>query len=80
VEQSPTRICILVIRLDNTPNRRYTTPMNITTTIIAYENGELDEQQTLNLFQVLISTGLIHDMQGSYQRTAQELIDCGRIF
>jgi hypothetical protein len=54
--------------------------MNLTSTIIAYENGELDEEQTLILFQVLISTGLIHDMQGSYQRKAQELIDSGLVY
>lgn len=48
-----------------------------TTTIIAFENGELDEEQTIALFQELCDTGMIYELQGSYQRIAQQLIHEG---
>ena len=46
--------------------------------IIAYENGELDEQETVELFQGLINSGLAWSLQGHYGRTAKALIDAGR--
>lgn len=45
--------------------------------IIAYENGELSEEETILLFQSLISTGLVWQLQGSYGRQAIELIRLG---
>jgi hypothetical protein len=45
--------------------------------MIAYENGDLDEQATINLFQNLIDTGLAWQLQGSYGRTARDLITAG---
>lgn len=45
--------------------------------IIAYESGELDEEQVIELFQELINSGLCWQLQGSYGRTAQALIDAG---
>ncbi len=45
--------------------------------IIRYENGELDEEQTIEMFQQLIDTGLVWQLQGSYGRTAMNLIDEG---
>jgi len=47
--------------------------------IIAYENGELDEEQVIALFQSLLDTGFIYHLQGSYQRQAQRLLDAGLI-
>ncbi len=46
--------------------------------IIDYENGELDEQETVEFFQDLINSGLAWTLQGSYGRTARALIDAGR--
>lgn len=45
--------------------------------IMAYEGGDIDEDQIIEGFQHLISTGMIRNLQGSYQRTAQALIDAG---
>lgn len=46
--------------------------------IIAYENGEMDEEQVIEFFQGLIDSGLAWSLQGSYGRTAAYLIDSGR--
>ena len=45
--------------------------------IIAFESGELDEGQTIELFQELIDTGLVWQLQGFYGRLAKSLIDGG---
>ncbi len=57
----------------------YTAPMNLTTQIIAYENGELGYDETVTLFQALLDTGMIHHLQGSYHRTAADLLWAGAI-
>lgn len=53
--------------------------MNLTTTIIAFENGELDEDEVIALFQSLCDTGTIYHLQGSYQRIAEQMIRDGLI-
>jgi hypothetical protein len=50
--------------------------MNIES-IIAWEEGTLDEQGTLELFSSLIRTGRAWELQGSYVRAAEHLIDAG---
>lgn len=47
--------------------------------IIAYESGELDEDGVVELFQELLDSGVLFHLQGSYQRTAQALLDAGLI-
>lgn len=46
---------------------------------IAFEGGEMDDEQTIDFFGSLISTGMAWSLQGSYGRTAASLIDGGLI-
>ena len=50
---------------------------NINTLIVQYESGELTEDETITLFQELIDSGLAWKLQGSYGRTARDLIEQG---
>lgn len=43
-----------------------------------WENGDLDEEKTIILFQGLIDSGLAWWLQGCYGRYAQELIDVSK--
>jgi hypothetical protein len=52
---------------------------NLLQRIVAWEQGELSEQATLDLFQVLVSTGVAWKCHGSVRRTAALLISQGRI-
>lgn len=47
--------------------------------IIAYEKGELNALEQVELFACLIRTGIVWELQGSYGRTAKELIEAGWI-
>lgn len=47
--------------------------------IMQYENGELSEEETIELFQELIDNGLVWSLQGHYGRRAKILIEQGLI-
>jgi hypothetical protein len=47
--------------------------------LMRYEAGELDEAETIRLFQHLVSNGLAWKLQGNYARRARDLLEAGRI-
>lgn len=47
--------------------------------IIAFESGELDEDDTIALFQELVDSGLVWRLQGFYGRTAADLLEAGLV-
>lgn len=51
--------------------------MNDLDFIMAYEQGDLSDEETLEGFQKLIDSGLVWQLQGHYGRTAQALIEAG---
>jgi hypothetical protein len=53
--------------------------MDLLSRIIDYENGELDEDETVELFQALVDNGVAWSLQGHYGRTAQALIEEGLV-
>lgn len=52
---------------------------DLVSTIIRYEEGDLSEEETIELFSYLVSTGMAWSLQGSYGRTAVALIEAGLI-
>jgi len=53
--------------------------MKVVDRIIDYEEGNLDRDETLELFQELVDNGLAWTLQGHYGRTAQALIEQGLV-
>ena len=45
--------------------------------ILAFESGEASNDEVIEGFQHLIDTGTVWSLQGSYGRTAQNLIERG---
>ena len=53
--------------------------MDVTGKIIAFEQGELSNEEVYSLFQFLLDSGMIYSLQGSYQRMAEDLLMAGKI-
>ena len=53
--------------------------MDIVGDIVAYENGEMGEEETIEFFQRLLDTGMVYHLQGAYQRTLTGLLDAGKL-
>lgn len=50
---------------------------NVVDYIIAYESGDIGDDDFHDLFRYLVDSGMIFHLQGSYQRDAQMLLDQG---
>ena len=48
---------------------------NVVQAITEYENGDLTDDEVVELFQHLVDTGVVWTLQGSYGRMAQYLIE-----
>ena len=55
------------------------TSIALNESIIAYESGELTDQEFVYFFSELVKSGLVWNLQGHYGRTAAALIDEGYI-
>jgi hypothetical protein len=51
--------------------------LDLTDKIIAYEQGDLSDEETIDLFQHLIDSGMAWRLQGHYGRMAMTLIENG---
>ena len=55
-------------------NQRKQTKGDLVTNLIAFESGELNAPQTIELFSSLIKSGMAWQLQGCYERGARNLI------
>ena len=53
--------------------------MQLVDRLIAYEEGQLTEDQEIALFEHLVQTGTCWQLQGHYQRVAATLLEAGLI-
>lgn len=54
-------------------------PFDVVGFVMAYEDGELNDEQVIDGFQHLVNQGMHLVLQGSYYRTATALIDAGLV-
>jgi hypothetical protein len=54
---------------------QYINNMDITSKIIAYECGDLNDMECIELFSELVKNGMAWSLQGHYGRAAKQLID-----
>jgi len=47
--------------------------------MITYENGGMNEEETVEFFQELLDRRLVSSLQGHYQQTAALLLELGHI-
>lgn len=47
--------------------------------LMAFENGQLSQDEIVALFQRLVDTGLAWQLQGAYGRAAMSLIEQGMV-
>lgn len=52
---------------------------NLVVWIVNYEQGDLTESEVIALFQFLLDSGLVWQLQGQYGRTASRLLQAGLI-
>ena len=53
--------------------------MGLVEQLIAYEEGQVSEEEEIALFQHLIDTGMCWQLEGHYHRVAATLIEAGLI-
>ncbi len=51
--------------------------MDMVDKIMAWEGGEMNEEEEVEFFQILIDTGVAWTLQGCYGRNAAALIEAG---
>lgn len=52
---------------------------SLATQIVRYEEGELPEEEIIELFQNLIDSGMLTMLQGHYGRAAKAYVDRGLV-